>query len=198
MDGWLLLTAVLLLLVGEVMVFNTTYFYAFERFGQSFRFVWKHQSRLFLARLDSSPLLRFRARRIVGSRIRRSCSPSLPCSSCLSRRDAHRCAALDALGPLNFQSSELAKGAIALYLAHSLSRKSERIASFVHGLLPHLVVVGFAVGLIVLEPDLGGAAVISRYFHPFIRVRRTEETLSHVSCQWGLLLCLGLLPPRIA
>jgi cell division protein FtsW len=65
-----------------------------------------------------------------------------------------------AFGPLNFQPSEFAKGAVALYLAHSLTRKSERITDFLYGLLPHLMIVGAVVGLIAFEPDLGGAAVI--------------------------------------
>ena len=44
-DPWLLLTAVLLLLVGEVMVFSTTYFYAFERFSRSLPFCLETSNR---------------------------------------------------------------------------------------------------------------------------------------------------------
>jgi cell division protein FtsW len=148
MDGWLLLTAVLLLLVGEVMVFNTTYFYAFERFGQSFRFVWKHQIAVVLGTIGL-----IIAASLPSATYRRVAYPALLLALFallvvfipgVTRVSVRRWIAL---GPVNFQSSELAKGAIALYLAHSLSRKSERIASFLHGLLPHLVVVGFAVDL---------------------------------------------------
>jgi cell division protein FtsW len=64
------------------------------------------------------------------------------------------------LGPLNFQPSELAKGAVVLYLAHSLTKKAERITNFFYGLVPPVLVVGIIVLLIALEPDLGGAVLI--------------------------------------
>lgn len=195
MDGWLLLTAVLLLLIGEVMVFNTTYFYAFERFGQSFRFVWKHQIAVVLGAIGL-----ITAASLPSAMYRRIAYPALLLALFalllvfipgVTRAGVRRWIAL---GPLNFQSSELAKGAIALYLAHSLSRKSERIASFLHGLLPHLLVVGFAVGLIVLEPDLGGAAVVSLLLFTLLFVCGAQKKYLATFLVGGvLLLVLGIL-----
>jgi cell division protein FtsW len=63
-------------------------------------------------------------------------------------------------GPVNFQPSELAKGAAVLYLAASLAKKRERITSFMYGVLPQLIIVGLIIGLIALEPDLGGAVSV--------------------------------------
>jgi cell division protein FtsW len=60
----------------------------------------------------------------------------------------------------SFQPSELAKLAIVIYLAYSLSRKGEKTASFLYGLLPHLIVLSLTVGLILLEPDLGTAVCV--------------------------------------
>jgi cell division protein FtsW len=48
-----------------------------------------------------------------------------------------------------------------LYLATSLAKKAERISDFLHGLSPHLLVVGAIILLIMLEPDLGGAVSVS-------------------------------------
>ena len=59
-----------------------------------------------------------------------------------------------------FQPSETAKLAIVIYMTYSLSRKGARSASLVYGLLPHLIVLGLTVGLILLEPDLGTAASV--------------------------------------
>jgi len=58
------------------------------------------------------------------------------------------------------QPSELAKIAIVIYLAYSLSRKGERSSTVKYGLIPHLLVLGLTVGLIFLQPDLGTAACV--------------------------------------
>jgi len=49
---------------------------------------------------------------------------------------------------------------VLLYLAHYLAKKGERIQVFASGFLPPFVVVGTVMGLILLEPDLGTAAVL--------------------------------------
>src|SRR4029077_2946279 len=63
------------------------------------------------------------------------------------------------LGPLNLQPSELAKFAVVLYLARSLVKKGDRLATFKFGILPHYLVVGLVAGLILIEPDFGTAAL---------------------------------------
>lgn len=184
-DSWLLVAAVLLLLIGEVMVFNTTYFYAFERFGQPFRFVWKHQIAVLLGAIGL-----VLAASISSTGYRRLAYPALLVAFLgllfvlipgVTHGNVRRWIAL---GPLNFQPSELTKGAIALYLAHSLTRKAGRISSFLYGLLPHLVIVGGAAALIAIEPDLGGAAVISLMLLAFLFVCGARK--QHLS---ALLLC---------
>ncbi len=174
-DPWLLLAMVLLLLVGEVMVFNTTYFY-------------------------------------VGLVV----AAAVPCTT--YRRLVHPVLALAfvglllvlvpgvahgkvqrwiALGPLNFQPSELAKGAVTLYLAHSLTKKAERIRDFVYGLVPHLLVVGAVVMLIALEPDLGGAVLICLMLCAFFFVSgaRLRHLALLAACGLVLLAC-GIVTAR--
>lgn len=174
-DPWLLLAVVLLLLVGEVMVFNTTYFYAFEHFGDPYRFVWKHQIALVLGSIGlviavSLPSVAYR----------RFAYPVLVFAFLgllivfmpgVAQGKIHRW--ID-LGPLNFQPSELAKGAVVLYLAHFLAKKAERLTSVVHGLLPPLLIVGTAVVLIVMEPDLGGAVFVSMILFALLYVAGTR------------------------
>lgn len=194
-DPWLLVTAGLLLLIGEVMVFNTTYFYAFERFGQPFRFVWKHQAAVLVGTLGL-----IAAAALPSSTYRRFAYPALAVAFLgllivlipgVGHGDVHRWIAF---GPVNFQPSEFAKGAIALYLAHSLTRKAERISSFLYGLLPHLLIVGCAVGLIVLEPDLGGAAVLCLLLFSLLFVcGACQKHLSLLFASGALLLILGVL-----
>ena len=60
----------------------------------------------------------------------------------------------------SFQPSEAAKLAIVIYMAYSLSRKGEKTSSFFYGFLPHLIILGLTVSLILAEPDLGTAACV--------------------------------------
>ena len=62
-------------------------------------------------------------------------------------------------GVWTVQPAELVKVAVLLYLAHYLAKNSERIEDF-RGFVRPLLVVGLVLGLIVVEPDLGTAAVI--------------------------------------
>ncbi len=64
------------------------------------------------------------------------------------------------LGLLNFQPAELAKVALVLYLAHSLSRKREKVRLFSIGFLPHLLVTGLMVVLCLLERDMGTGVIM--------------------------------------
>lgn len=59
-----------------------------------------------------------------------------------------------------FQPSELAKLAMVIYMAYSLSRKGEKVGSIQYGLLPHLLVLGAVAGLILAGRDLGTAAAM--------------------------------------
>ena len=63
-------------------------------------------------------------------------------------------------GSLSFQPSELAKFALALYLAVLLARKAERVKDFRMGFLPPLVMTGVFLLLLLKQPDLGTAVII--------------------------------------
>ena len=190
-DPWLLLAVVLLLLVGEVMVFNTTYFYAFEHFGDPYRFVWKHQIALVLGSIGLVIAIS-----LSSVAYRRFAYPVLVFAFLgllivfmpgVAQGKIHRW--ID-LGPLNFQPSELAKGAVVLYLAHFLAKKAERLTSIIQGLLPPLLVVGTAVGLIVMEPDLGGAVFVSMILFASLYVAgaRVQHLAALAACGVGLLV----------
>ncbi|MBW2608998.1 MAG: putative lipid II flippase FtsW [Deltaproteobacteria bacterium] len=58
------------------------------------------------------------------------------------------------------QPSELAKLTLAIYIAYSMSKKGPNMSNFSKGLLPHLVVAGAFITLILLQPDLGTAVII--------------------------------------
>jgi cell division protein FtsW len=64
------------------------------------------------------------------------------------------------LGPLTFQPVEIAKLALVTYLACSLDRKAEQIKAFTVGFVPHLVVCGGMMVLLLAQPDLGSSIVL--------------------------------------
>ncbi len=65
------------------------------------------------------------------------------------------------LGPLAFQPSEVAKLALAIYVADWLAHKGEDVASFAYGWLPFTLVTGLVLGLVLMQNDMGTAAIIA-------------------------------------
>jgi cell division protein FtsW len=66
------------------------------------------------------------------------------------------------IGPLpQMHPAEFAKLALVVYLAHWLTRKGARIASFRDGLLAFLLIVGPPLALVIVEPDLGTTGVLA-------------------------------------
>jgi cell division protein FtsW len=60
----------------------------------------------------------------------------------------------------SLQPSELAKLSLAIYIAYSMSKKGTNMSSFSQGLLPHVIVTGAFMLLILLQPDLGTTVII--------------------------------------
>ena len=64
------------------------------------------------------------------------------------------------LGFFNFQTSEFAKLAVAIYVSSFISRKDDRIKTLVRGVIPPMIVVSSMFLLIALQPDFGTAFTI--------------------------------------
>lgn len=64
------------------------------------------------------------------------------------------------IGPFRFQPSEFAKFAMVIYLAAALSTQKFRVLKFSRGILIHLIFMGLVAGLVLIEPDMGTAALI--------------------------------------
>ena len=85
------------------------------------------------------------------------CSCSASRSRCTSKNGAKRWIPL---GPLTFQPVEIAKLALVTYLAYSLGRKADQVKTFTVGFVPHLVVCGMMMVLLLKQPDLGSSVVL--------------------------------------
>ena len=64
------------------------------------------------------------------------------------------------LGAFSFQPSELARLALVVYLAFSIEKKGDLVKTFSVGFVPHVLILGIFVALIMLQPDFGSAAIL--------------------------------------
>jgi cell division protein FtsW len=68
------------------------------------------------------------------------------------------------VGPLVVQPSELAKLAMVVLFSWLLSRNQDRLGDFWHGLVPHILLAGLVLVLILAEPDLGTTVAVGTTF----------------------------------
>jgi len=162
-DGWLFFAVAALLAVGITMVLSTSYLYSQERFSDGTYFFRKQ-----LTAVGVGTVALFIATLLPAASYRRFAYPLLALTLLilllvlipgigLSRGGARRWLPL---GSFAFQPAELAKISLVLYLAHSLAKKGEKVQTFAMGVLPHLIIGGLFLGLILLEPDLGTALIL--------------------------------------
>ncbi len=179
----------MLVALGFVMVLNTSYFYAQERFGDSYLFTRKH---LMAIVLGTAALVVFW--RIPTRAVRRLTYPLLLLTLALlvavllpglgiSRGGARR---WFALGGMSAQPSELAKIAVVLYLAHSITKKGDRVQALWTGYFPHLVIVGLVAVLVALEPDFGTAVLLGALL--FVMLVAGGARWSHLAATASLAL----------
>ncbi|MFC1494424.1 putative lipid II flippase FtsW [Thermodesulfobacteriota bacterium] len=64
------------------------------------------------------------------------------------------------IGGFTLQPSELVKLSLAVYMAYSMSKKGNNMSSFFKGLLPHLLIVGTFMSIILIQPDLGTTVIL--------------------------------------
>ncbi|MDP3790597.1 MAG: putative lipid II flippase FtsW [Candidatus Omnitrophota bacterium] len=160
----LLIIVMMLVAIGIVMIYSTSAIYANEKMDDSLYFLKRH-----LTYLIAGFFMMLLAMAVDIQTLRKYSKPIMALSIILLvlvliphiGRQTAGARRWFRLGPLNFQPSEFAKIVIMIYLADLLARKEKVIKSFLHGYLPPVLVLGFVLGLVLLEPDLGTAIAIS-------------------------------------
>ena len=182
-DKWLFLAVAALLAIGVTMVLSTSYLYSQERFGDGTYFFRKQLIAM------GAGLVALIACSLVPSAIyRRLAYPLLGLTLVIlilvlipgigvARGGARRWLMLPGFA---FQPAELAKLAVVFYLAHSMAKKEERIQTFSLGVVPHLIVTGVFLALLLLEPDFGTALIliVLLYLMLFIGGARVHHLLA--------------------
>ena len=105
------------------------------------------------------------------------------------------------IGPASFQPTELLKFSLILYLASSLAKKSERVRTFLDGVLPYLIVLGVLAAVVVSQPDLGmvlvlGAVTFAMLFFAGARLRHLTGVA--LGCAPLVFLAVRFAPYRMA
>jgi cell division protein FtsW len=163
-DKFLLLGTLLLLGVGVVMVYSASSVVALKRFGSDTYFFKRH-----LLSVLAAVLMIIVCRHVPYPFYKKMAYPILAVAFLLlialyvpgvghpvggARRWLR-------IFGVSFQPSELARLALIIYLAYSMSKKREKIKEFAIGFLPHTIVFGGLAILVVMQPDFGMAAMLA-------------------------------------
>jgi cell division protein FtsW len=167
-DLWLAVATIGLVLFGVVMVYSASGVVASERFGSAHHFLLRQFTWAVLGlgvmvvvmRVDYHHYLR---PKFIWGLLGMSLLLLVLALFSPARNGARRWISV---GPLSAQPSELAKLALVIFLARFLARREEEgeVESFRATFLPAGLVTGAVAGLIILEPDLGTAAILGLIF----------------------------------
>lgn len=160
LDLVLLGTAMALLCIGTIEIHSATAAEALSKFHDSTHFL---QRQLMFVAIGGCAM--WFGSKMDYQRLRRWIYPLLGVAFLLlaaalifpARNGARRWIPM---GPLTFQPVEIAKLALISYLAYSLARKADRVKTFTIGFVPHLVVCGLMMVLLLKQPDLGSSIVL--------------------------------------
>jgi cell division protein FtsW len=163
LDRWILVAVAALLALGVTMVLSTSYLYSQEHFADGTYFFRKQLIAvgvglvaLIACYLLPSTTYRPLAYPLLGLTFIGLILVLIPGVG-IARGGARRWLMLPGFA---FQPAELAKLAVVFYLAHSMARKEDKIQTFSVGVLPHLIVAGGFLGVLMLEPDFGTAMIL--------------------------------------
>jgi len=153
-----------LLLLGLLMVLNTTYFLGIEKRGDAFHFFKLHLAHIavgfvflmLLSQFSLAGLRRIAMPLFIASIVMLALLyvPGLGLMKGGARRWLR-------LGPVIAEPSELVKFALVFFLAKFLSKRQDRIREFKHGPLAVFLIVGPITLLILKQPDFGSTVMIA-------------------------------------
>ncbi len=162
-DIGVVLSALFLTSMGVLMVYSTSSVYSLEMYGDTHYFLKRHGIYLLMGLTSMVLLMLFDYRHL-----RKLVYPAylvglvmlvLVLVPGIGKQVGGAQRWID-LGIFTFQPSEIAKYILVLYLAHSLTKKRDKLDNFVVGFASHIMIAGVYIVLILLEPDFGTATTV--------------------------------------
>ncbi len=162
-DLGVIISAVFLTAVGVLMVYSTSSVYSLEMYGNANYFLLRHAIYLAIGLTCMFVLMKVDYRVL-----RKLVYPAYLFGLALLiivlipgiGKEVSGARRWIDLGFLSFQPSELAKYILVLYLAHSLTKKRDKLDNFLVGFASHILIAGVYVILVLLEPDFGTATTM--------------------------------------
>jgi len=162
-DHSILLLAVCLTCLGVVMVFSSSSIMAVREYSDSLHFL-KRQGGYAVVGFAMMALLM----RIDLDLLRKAAWPVLGfCALLLVAvlipgvgKKVGGAARWIKIGGFAFQPAEFVKLGLVLFMAHSLSRKQDKLKSFRLGFLPYMLILAVLLALLLAQPDLGSALTL--------------------------------------
>ncbi len=163
-DFWIFAAVILLLSLGTIMVFSSSYYVSVKQVGNSFSMIKPQLLYMFISIVVLIATMNYDYRRwgkispilLMGS-IGLLILVLIPGVG----KELNGAQRWLGVGNKTFQPSELAKLSLIMFLSFSLSKRRDALQSFTKGLLPYLALIGFICGLVVIEPHLSGTIIIA-------------------------------------
>ena len=162
-DFWIFAAVILLLSLGTIMVFSSSYYFSVKTVGNSFYLLIPQLQYMALSIVVLIVTMNFDYKKwgklsplILMISIGLLILVLIPGVG-QERNGAQRWLGV---GTKTIQPSEMAKFALIMFLSFSLSKRKEVLQSFTKGLVPYLLLIGFVAGLVVIEPHLSGTLII--------------------------------------
>ena len=163
-DLGLLFPVLLLVGVGIVMVYSASSALAIKKFGSGYFFLKKQAmfSLIGIVVLVTFSYIPFRLYRVLVYPVLAAAVVMLVAVAFSGWGvTAGGSARWLQLGPVRFQPSELARLALVIYMAYSMSKKGELLRDFYVGFLPHFLVLGLFTALLLVQPDFGSIVIFA-------------------------------------
>ena len=162
-DKSLLVIVFLLMTIGTIMIFSSSTNVSMERYGNGTFYLNRHLFRILigLVVMFGAMMMDFRIWKKLAPTLLVTSIILLIMTKILFLAEGNRSAARWLqLGPITFQTSDLARFSIIIYLAGYIDKKRDRIKDFINGFLPPIVMTSLVMALVIIQPDFSTAGMI--------------------------------------
>ncbi|MBQ4526889.1 MAG: putative lipid II flippase FtsW [Clostridia bacterium] len=191
MDYSFLVIVLMLLCYGLIMVFSASSASAHYEYGDAYYFIKRQFAwaiiglgiMLIVSRISYKTIYKYSIHLMLASIILLILVPLIG----IEVKGAKRWIGF---GFFSFQPSELAKFAIIVFLARSVSVNNDALKTFSKGFLPYVFIIGLVAALVFIEPHLSGAIVVAAT--GFIVLWAAGAKMSHFAAIGGPALAVAV------